>query len=153
MTRRTSGATDGFVADVFLGGSFYSCDRPFSRVSRAARFLTRYVDPKVSAHSLDSVADALFREIGEIQPEALRGPVAGDFIDMLKREKDNILHDIRAECARLTPANDSMGLLFRNFKLANRTRINNAGFVCDFDYDGARKVRCWPSSVTATWRR
>ena len=115
---------DGFVGDVFLGGLFYSNDRYFSKRSRVQRFLTSYADQRISDHSLDAIAQALW---SDIELPGTRSLLA-DFVDNDLREeildqRKLIVDDVRREVEDWVDVSDnSVGLLFRNFKVANRSR-------------------------------
>jgi asparagine synthetase B (glutamine-hydrolysing) len=112
---------DGFLGDVFLGGSFYSSDRFFSLLSRCGRYLTLFKDQKVSAIGLDRIAEVLVDEISEVRDEAsLAKYLTDDAVARLKAEQPTIAQDIYQELKSLSPADDSLAILFRNFKVANR---------------------------------
>ncbi len=116
-----SGVLDGYLGGIFQGGSYLECDRYFSSVTKMARFLTVYVDQKVSNIGKERIADAILDSILEIRDDdVLHEYLRKDFVARLRAELPNILDDIRFEVDRFTPANDSLGALWNTLVLANR---------------------------------
>ena len=116
-----SGVLDGYLGGIFQGGSYLECDQYFSLMAKLARFLTVYVDQKVSGVGRDRIAEAIFDSILEIRDDdVLHEYLRKDFVDRLRSEKSNILDDLRLEVDRFTPANDSLGALWNRLVLANR---------------------------------
>lgn len=114
---------DGLLGGVLLGGEYYTCDRYFSPPGRCARFLAKFIDQKISKIGIDAVTKILFADICSPQVEnVLKSYLKKNFIAQLSSEKVNILQDIYNEVKSLVPPNDSVAILFRNFKIANRGR-------------------------------
>lgn len=124
---------DGYLGDVLLGGTYFGCDRHFSQLSRLARLATLYVDQSVSRIGLDRIASTLLEDISEVDNLAASlGFLSGDFMRELQEGRSNLLEDIHRECQRLAPENDSLGILYRNFLMQNRSRhaIAQQGVMC-----------------------
>ena len=116
------GILDGYLGGVFNGAGYLDCDRYFSLTTKLGRFLTVYVDQKVSGIGRDRIAEAILDSILEVHDDAdLLEYVSGDFIDRLRAEWPSILDDIRLQVDRFTPANDSLAVLWNNLVLANRS--------------------------------
>lgn len=113
---------DGFLGDVFLGGTYYSSDRHFSWLSRCGRYATLFKDQKISHVGLERITEALLHEISEVKED---GPLAqylsDESVAKLRAEWPNIREDAYQVLKSLLPAGDSMAILFRNFKVANRS--------------------------------
>jgi len=116
------GVLDGYLGGVFNGAGYLDCDRYFSPISRYARFLTWFVDQRVSEIGRDRVAEAILDSVLEVRDDAdLREYVDGEFVARLRAEWPNILQDLRLQVDRFLPANDSLATLWNNLVLANRS--------------------------------
>jgi hypothetical protein len=114
---------DGFAGGPLLAGQFYTSDRYFSFRSRIARFFTTLIDEPVSRIGLEEIARALLEDISELTDlRRLSGYIAPDFLEVMDRERENLLQDIYREVERLRPDNDSVALLYRNFIPETGTR-------------------------------
>jgi hypothetical protein len=128
------GTTDGYGGGVQIHPGEYSCDKYFSFLSRLGRRLTIYIDQKVSDYSLDQITEAMynFLHYGPWIIPVINKFLTTDFITELERQKPEILKDIHSELKRLLPANDSMGILWRNYIASNRGPHQHAqqGVMC-----------------------
>lgn len=123
---------DGFLGDAFLGGLHHSSLGSLARMRRgyAGRAFFR---ARIGDVGLDLLAEALFANIADPGAEAFLGEYLDkDVARRLTGERANILHDIVMELKRLRPANDSLALLVRNFKISNRSlhMILQQGAMC-----------------------
>jgi|GEM_PF-3549545 len=117
-----SGVLDGYLGGVFNGSGYLDCDRYFSLLSRLGRYLTVYIDQKVSAIGNDRIAEAILDSILEVRgDDTLREYASGDFVARLRAEWPDILHDLHLQVERFTPANDSLAALWNDLVLANRS--------------------------------
>jgi len=117
-----NGVLDGYLGGVFNGAGYLDCDRYFSPASRYARFLTWFVDQKVSGIGRDRIAEAILDSILEVRNDAdLREYVDEEFVARLRAERANILQDLRLQVDRFLPPNDSLATLWNNLVLANRS--------------------------------
>jgi hypothetical protein len=86
------------------------------------RYLTVYVDQKVSGIGRDRIAEAILDSILEVRDDAGLGEYTnGDFLSRLRAEWPDMLNDLRLQVDRFTPANDSLASLWNNLVLANRS--------------------------------
>lgn len=116
-----AGVLDGYMGGVFLGGEYLDSDRYFSLITKLGRFLTVYVDQKVSKIGRDRIAEAILDSILEVRDDfVLREYLREDFVARLRAEWPNILDDLRVQVDRFTPANDSLAALWNNLVLGNR---------------------------------
>jgi hypothetical protein len=117
-----SGVLDGYLGGVFNGAGYLDCDRYFSVLAKVSRFLTCYVDQKVSGIGRDRIAEAILDSILEVRDDsALLEYVDRGFLARLRAEWPNILDDLRLQVDRFAPANDSLATLWNNLVLANRS--------------------------------
>jgi len=117
-----SGVLDGYLGGVFNGAGYLDCDRYFSPLSRLGRYLTVYVDQKVSKIGPDRITEAILDSILEVRgDDTLREYLSGDFVARLRAEWPDILHDLHHQVDRFTPASDSLASLWNNLVLANRS--------------------------------
>jgi hypothetical protein len=117
-----AGVLDGYLGGVLNGAGYLDCDRYFSRLSRLMRYLTVYVDQKVSGIGRDRIAEAILDSILEVRDDAGLGEYTnGDFLSRLRAEWPDMLNDLRLQVDRFTPANDSLASLWNNLVLANRS--------------------------------
>ena len=116
------GVLDGYLGHVLNGAGYLDCDRYFSMMAKLARFMTIFVDQRVSRIGGDRIAEAIFDSILEVHMDAdLMQYVGGDFVACLRAERPRILEDIRLQVDHFTPANDSLAALWNNLVLANRS--------------------------------
>ena len=116
-------AVDGYLGDVYLGGTYYSNDKYFPPWVVLPRLLARLVDQSVAKLGLEVIVEALYSEICDLSdPSELLGFVSKDFLHILDQKREDVLQDIHDELVRLWPDNDSISLLFRDFLVANRGR-------------------------------
>lgn len=116
-----SGVLDGYLGGVTQGGSYLGGDRYFGLLPKLARYLTKFVDQKVSGIGKDRIADALFDSVLEIREDRVfHEYLRKDFVALLRAEWPNMLEDIRCEVDRCVPANDSLGGLWNRFILGTR---------------------------------
>jgi asparagine synthetase B (glutamine-hydrolysing) len=115
------GVLDGFLGGIFIGSGYYDCDKYFSRVSRAARFLPYFVDQRVSRIGLERISEALYSSIAETQFDVLKDWLKDDFALILKDQKPCVLQDMYEEVVRWRPANDSLAWLWNTVIIANRS--------------------------------
>jgi len=114
--------TDGWLGDALIGGLHYSSDRYFSVLSRYCRLAGKFVDQKASRIGLDAIAEAMWASI--VDPDAdgfLRDHIDERLVAEWTAQKAAMLQDIHDGLRALMPANDSLALLFRNFKMTNRS--------------------------------
>jgi hypothetical protein len=117
-----SGVLDGYLGGVFNGSGYLDGDRYFSLLSRLGRYLTVYIDQKVSNIGTERITEAILDSILEVRgDDTLRGYLSGDFVARLRAEWPDILHDLHRQVDRFTPANDSLAALWNNLVLANRS--------------------------------
>lgn len=117
-----SGVLDGYLGAVFNGSGYLDCDKYFSLLSRLGRYLTVYVDQKVSGIGSDRITEAILDSILEIRDDGtLRGYVNGDFVARLRAEWPEIQQDLHRQVERFTPANDSLAALWTDLITANRS--------------------------------
>ena len=116
------GVLDGYLGGVFNGAGYLDCDRYFSMMAKLARFITIFVDQRVSKIGGDRIAESIFDSVLEVHDDAeLLKYVGADFVSLLRAEWPRILEDIRLQVDRFTPANDSLAALWNNLVLANRS--------------------------------
>lgn len=126
--------TDGYWGGIQIHPGGYTCDRYFSLFSKLCRFLTIFIDHKVSVIGLDQITEKLTGYLFE----AHRGhPFLGDFVSTdfvaeLEKHKPQIQQDVRNELDRLVPANDSLAVLWRRYISSNRGPHQHAqqGVMC-----------------------
>ena len=117
-----TGVLDGYLGGVFNGSGYLDCDRYFSLLSRLGRYLTVYIDQRVSKIGTGRIAEALLDSILEVRrDDTLREYVSGDFVARIRAEWPDILHDLHFQVERFTPANDSLAALWNDLVLANRS--------------------------------
>jgi len=117
-----SGVLDGYLGGVFNGGGYLDCDRYFSLLSRLGRYVSVYIDQKVSNIGPERITEAILDSILEIrEDDTLRGYLNRDFVARLRAEWPDILHDLHLQVERFTPANDSLAALWNDLVLANRS--------------------------------
>jgi hypothetical protein len=117
-----SGVLDGYLGGVFNGAGYLDCDKYFSLLSRLGRYLTVYIDQKVSNIGPDRITEAILDSILEVRgDDTLRHYLSGDFVARLRAEWPDILHDLHHQVDRFTPADDSLAALWNNLVLANRS--------------------------------
>jgi asparagine synthetase B (glutamine-hydrolysing) len=132
---------DGYsgVLDGFCGGFLthmthgFGSDQYFSRLSRIGRYLTVFIDQKVSSVGLDRISEALYQENLEVHhDDELRSFISAEFVAQLSRQKLDIMQDIHSQVRHYVPANDSVAILWRNFMTANRGThaIAQQGVLC-----------------------
>lgn len=116
-----TGVLDGYLGGIFQGGAYLDCDRHFSRLARTARFLTVFVDQRVSRVGKDRIAEALLDSLLEVRTDdALRQFVDDAFVSALRAEWPAVQDDLRDEVERFTPENDSLAALWNRLILGNR---------------------------------
>ncbi len=117
-----SGVLDGYLGGVFNGAGYLDCDRYFSLLSRLGRYLTVYIDQKVSGIGKGRIAEAILDSILEVRDDdVLRGYLNGDFVARLRAEWPEILHDLHLQVDRFTPPNDSLAALWTDLITGNRS--------------------------------
>ena len=117
-----SGVLDGYLGGVFNGAGYLDCDRYFALPSRLGRYLTVYIDQKVSTIGSDRITEAILDSILEVRgDDTLREYSSRDFVARLRAEWPDILHDLHRQVDRFTPANDSLAALWNDLVLANRS--------------------------------
>ena len=117
-----AGVLDGYLGHVFSGNGYLRCDRYFSLLSRLMRYLAVYVDQRVSGIGRDRIAEAILDSILEVRDDAgLCEYASRDFVSRLRAEWPDMLNDLRLQVDRFAPANDSLGSLWNNLVLANRS--------------------------------
>lgn len=124
---------DGFQGGALLGGAYYYNDRYFSTVRRLARFATIYNDQRISAVGYPAIAWTLNKHICGRRTIREKFPYLSDgFATELENRDKLFVRHIEEECKRLSPINDSVGTLFRNFLMENRGlhAIAHQGVMC-----------------------
>lgn len=124
---------DGFLGDVLLGGTYYSCDRGFGVIPRVTRLATLFVDQSVRDIGIERISRRLYDDISEVRDL----DVAFDFIDTdfsqhIRSQRDRLLEDIKDECSDLSRNTDSLAILYRRFLMKNRARqaVSHQGVMC-----------------------
>jgi len=115
-----SGVLDGLAGDALLGGSLYSHDHHFGLHNQIFRLLCHLKDQPYSQISFDEITEELYQHFTQVPISYFRNVANDDFIDLICKEKQNILADIRQQLEFVKPANDSLALLWRNLIFANR---------------------------------
>jgi hypothetical protein len=124
---------DGYLGDVFLGGTYYRSASDRSIFARVAGKLGWLVDASVDRVGLDTLAEGLFDGLVDPASDAWASRYfRPEVMSLLKGRKDEIRQDIREELQRLAPFHDSIALLLRDFWVANRSRhcIAQQGALC-----------------------
>jgi hypothetical protein len=124
---------DGLLADALIGGEQYASLTRFSILTKCARSINIFIDHRVSKIGLDAIAEMIFGNIIDQGAETFLGEyLNADVALMLRSEKPRILQDIYTDLKRFVPSNDSLALLVRNFKIANRSLhgILHQGSMC-----------------------
>jgi hypothetical protein len=113
---------DGFLGDVFAGGTYYHSDRYGAPLARAARFLTVLIDAKVATVGLDQLSEIIYDDIVEYSPALGELPqlLDADVVSHLRGARRDIVADIRSSLEYLRSPDDSTALTFRNFLVAAR---------------------------------
>jgi hypothetical protein len=112
---------DGCLGDAYFGGSYYKYQARFSRRARYAEKLDVFVDHSVARVGLDALVEAMWGEVFD--------PAADDWatrhlspsvVARLAAAKDDIRQDVWSEIRRLATWHDSVSVLLREFRVANR---------------------------------
>lgn len=116
---------DGYTAilDGFLGGAlsgfYYTFDQHLFP-NNYLRLLLIFKDQKVSQLGLEKLTNVLYKELCIEDTTVVSDYFNNDIATRLELQKDDMMHDIYEELKIHAPKNDSVALLFRNFKIANR---------------------------------
>ncbi|HET6368684.1 MAG TPA: asparagine synthase-related protein [Pseudomonadales bacterium] len=112
---------DGCLGDAYLGGSYYKFQAMFSRRARYAEKLDLFVDHSVARVGLDALVEAMWTEVFDPAADewAMRH-LAPWVAARLAAAKDDIRQDVWSEIRRLAPWHESVSVLLREFRVANR---------------------------------
>ncbi|MFC1660045.1 hypothetical protein ACFL3S_01085 [Gemmatimonadota bacterium] len=127
------GILDGWVGGVWPGGLYHRNDHYFSKRSRIARYFRVYRDQTISQVGMDRLAATIFEDCREVRDErVLRALTTEEAAEEWKSLIPAMIADVRGELERYRPANDSVGLAWREFLIANRARhaITLQGVMC-----------------------
>lgn len=113
---------DGYLGDVVFGGTYFTQDKFVTR-NKYSRFITTFRDYNVSVQSLGEISEALYKDMLRFRDSQFHNyfnkSVSKGFIDT----KPDILNDIYLDVESISKHTDSLAILFRSYKIANRARM------------------------------
>lgn len=112
---------DGCLGDAYFGGGYYRFQARFSRRARYAEKIDLFVDHSVARVGRDALVEAMWSEL--FDPEAdewAARHLSSSVAARLAAAKDDIRQDVWSEIRRLAPWHDSVSVLLREFRVANR---------------------------------
>ena len=116
-----NGLLDGLLAGDLLGGRFYNIEAYFGRWKGLWRHACILIDQKMSDFSLDHIAEAMLDNILEVRNlNWLADYISKDYIEIVRRERENVMADFRADFEKARHDSDSLALGWRNFLMLNR---------------------------------
>lgn len=116
---------DGYnaILDGFLGGALAGFYYTFDQHLFPSNFLRLFLifkDQKISKIGLEELTNVLFNEISIKDKNVVYDYFNYEVASKLESKIEDIKHDIYEELKIHEPQNDSVAILYRNFKIANR---------------------------------
>lgn len=147
-------ALDGYAGDVLIGGSYYGSTEFLSRPERWLQAANRLGDRRVRQVGVDALTETLYASLLDRgATEWLARHADAEVAQALSAQRPAMLQDISAVLREIAPADGSVAVAIRDFKLMHKAQHSslNQGVLCRRFVRVAYPLLCDHPLLEATW--